>query len=107
MVKVIAGLLQYAQTFIAERDVSKEAHIQQLIERLQLSKNNSEPVSSELFLEQKLPNVNFSCIPMEGSFMPVMKERWEEIKRCQKSGAYLSTVILTGSILEGILLGIA
>jgi len=44
---------------------------------------------------------------MEGSFMPVMKERWEEIKRCQKSGAYLSTVILTGSILEGILLGIA
>jgi hypothetical protein len=33
-----------------------------------------------------------------------MQERWHESEKTQRAGAYLSTIVLLGSILEGILL---
>lgn len=66
------------------------------------------PVKPDLI--GKIPEVkqiyhkpDFSKIIVDDSFNRILSSRWEEALRCIKNGAYLSAIIMMGSILEGVL----
>lgn len=59
------------------------------------------------FLQREFTNITVEPIGLEGAIIQVLNERIQEIERTFSSGAFLSTVILAGSTLEGVFLGLA
>lgn len=59
------------------------------------------------FLSREFSNISVQKIGLEGMISEVIEERIKEIERCYSSAAYLSVIIMAGSTLEGILLGLA
>jgi len=57
----------------------------------------------ERFSPAKLP-FGFKNLNLKNGYTEILDERWQESERTQLANAYLSTIILLGSILEGILL---
>ena len=61
----------------------------------------------EVTKEMKLfPSPNFLSIGLKPEIDKILKNRWDEAQHCGQAGAYLSAIIIMGSILEGLLLGI-
>lgn len=52
------------------------------------------------------PPPNFTELTNDPSLNSILCTRWQEAQLCAKSGAYLSAIIMMGSILEGMLLSI-
>ncbi|MGO2277190.1 MULTISPECIES: hypothetical protein [unclassified Psychrobacter] len=59
------------------------------------------------FLSREFSNVSVRKIGLEGMVSEVIEGRIKEIERCYSSEAYLSVIIVAGSTLEGIFLGLA
>lgn len=59
------------------------------------------------FLNNEINNINIEAIGLDHIIIPTLKERIEEIKICLGAKASLSVIFLSGSTLEGILLGLA
>jgi len=71
------------------------------------SNNNSdvkESTESELLNHVFQPEI-FSKLPVESAMSQVLVARLKEAQLCLENGAYLSAVILCGSVLEGMCLG--
>lgn len=49
---------------------------------------------------------NFNAIGVESFISNILNNRWLEVQKCLKSEAYLASLILMGSILEGLLVSI-
>ncbi|MBE3141090.1 MAG: hypothetical protein IMZ53_10980 [Thermoplasmata archaeon] len=56
------------------------------------------------FSSAKLPLGFANLISINNRYSIMLKERWSESEKTQKAKAYLSTIVLLGSILEGVLL---
>ncbi len=61
----------------------------------------------ELFLEKEFRNLSFSKVPIDSQVTLLLEARMKEIQVCIKGRAHLASIILMGSALEGLLLGIA
>jgi len=61
----------------------------------------------EDFLEKEVDEISISALKIDGAVTVVLEQRIVEVKQCLNAGAPLSVIFLCGSILEGILLGIA
>ncbi|QIJ88295.1 hypothetical protein C7H62_0486 [Mesoflavibacter sp. HG96] len=59
------------------------------------------------FLEREFENVSLEKLGLDGTVTDVLNIRFNEIKKCFTSKAHLSVIFMSGSTLEGILLGIA
>lgn len=64
-------------------------------------------VKADDFLEREFENVSLEKLGLDGIVTNVLNIRFNEIKKCFTSKAYLSVIFMSGSTLEGILLGIA
>lgn len=64
-------------------------------------------VTIDDFLKKEVDEIAISSITIDSSVIDILEKRIVELKQCLKAGASLSVVILCGSILEGLLLGIA
>lgn len=60
-------------------------------------------LDSFLNVEMTVPDIH--KLPIEDTVIPIVRERLDELNKAFGVGAYLSVVILCGSILEGVLLG--
>ena len=67
--------------------------------------NGSIP-NEEVNKDKPFVKVNFNGLIDDPKLLNVLELRWTEIEICSSNGAYLSTIILLGSILEGILLSV-
>lgn len=76
------------------------------VEVKESSKSNHSTTENQ-FLSREFSNVSVQKIGLEGMVSEVIEERIKEIERCYSSAAYLSVIIMAGSTLEGILLGLA
>ena len=76
------------------------------IEVKEPSKPNNATTENQ-FLSREFSNISVQKIGLEGMVSEVIEERIKEIERCYSSDAYLSVIIMAGSTLEGILLGLA
>ena len=91
-----------------DNDQSNKAYIgcKKTVERLTgVKKGNANPEKS--LLERDLESLSFDKLPIENAMIPILKDRYEEVCRGLDSKNPLSVILLCGSILEGILLGIA
>ena len=59
----------------------------------------------ESFLRQEFALPNIQHLPVEQAIVPIIERRLAEAQKALGVGAYLSVVVLCGSILEGVLLG--
>lgn len=107
ILKTISGLLDYAKACIPDRDQSVEAAIGKIIKRLGGAVETPVPSSEQDFLDKEFPEVDFSALSLEPSFVNILESRWKEVGCCMSAKAYLSAVIMTGSLLEAVLLGLA
>lgn len=63
--------------------------------------------TKEDFLKKDFNSVSLERLQLDGTVLGVIEKRISEIKLNLESGASLSAIIMSGSVLEGILLGIA
>lgn len=67
-----------------------------------------EPLDTvEDFLKKEVDELTISSLKIDGAVTIVLEQRIVEVKQCLKAGASLSVIFMCGSILEGILLGVA
>lgn len=59
------------------------------------------------FLSKDFGDVHFDRVKIEGSLIPILEERLLEAKKALEADAPLSVIFMCGSILEGLLLGVA
>ena len=59
------------------------------------------------FLSQEFAIPSIQNLPVEPAVASIIESRLHEVRTALKAGAYLSVVVLCGSILEGVLLGSA
>ncbi len=67
----------------------------------------AQDTTEDQFLSREFSNLSLHKLGLDGCFSLVLEERLKEIERCYSSGAYLAVVLIAGSTLEGILLGLA
>lgn len=78
-----------------------------IIERL-TGKNKALKVGTEDdFLDREIQLPSLQKIALEGSVQEIIEARLKEVQRTLKAKAYLSVIFLCGSVLEGVLLGVA
>jgi hypothetical protein len=67
-----------------------------------------EPLGNEdEFLKREFADVSVVKIGLEGVVSDILEQRIKEIERCFPASAYLSLILMAGSTLEGLLLGLA
>ncbi|MDI1232125.1 MAG: hypothetical protein PSU93_13340 [Methylobacter sp.] len=59
------------------------------------------------FLSREFTNVDIKALALESSITDVLQYRIKEIEKCFSSGSPLAVILLAGSALEGIFLGLA
>ena len=67
----------------------------------------SSDTSEDEFLKKEFKNLALDKLDIDGPVIEILKERLVEIQKSLKSESSLSVVILCGSVLEGLLLGMA
>lgn len=107
--KVLSGLLEVWQ-FNAERngqtnDSPQYKQAARIVARL--TGKLPDPVATEQeFLHRQYQNISIKNLSIDPNLTPVLESRLTEAQHCLAS-APLATIFLCGSILEGILLGVA
>lgn len=77
------------------------------VDRMIGQKPKTELTENE-FLEQDFGNISIKNLKInESSLIPILESRLKEAGQCLKSGSSLAVIFLCGSVLEGILLGVA
>ena len=59
------------------------------------------------FLDAEFTIPNIDKLPIDAPVVPIIEKRLSEAKTALKAGAYLSVILLCGSVLEAVLLGTA
>lgn len=87
--------------------VRKEADISfQRLEKVEIATEIEKNTENE-FLMREFSNVNVQGLGLEGAVTDVLQFRIKEIEKCFSSESPLAVILLAGSTLEGILLGLA
>ena len=69
--------------------------------------NENNPLSEDEFLKQEFKDILIDKLNLDKKLTTVLNQTIEEIKKCLNSKSSLATIVLCGSALEGILVGIA
>jgi len=102
----IKDLNQYL-AFDKWKVIRKEAEITfQWLEKVEIEEPSEEATEND-FLEREFNNVNVRGLGLEGAVTDVLNFRLKEIEKCFSSDSPLAVILLAGSTLEGILLGLA
>lgn len=72
-----------------------------------LGKQSKEEDLEKRFLDKDFGEMSANTLSIDSSLLPILENRLKEASLCLQAGASLSVIFLCGSILEGILLGVA
>lgn len=72
-----------------------------------IGKEVKETDTEEDFLKKDFKDISLERLKLDSSINDVLQNRINEIIKCLRSGASLSSIFMCGSVLEGILLGTA
>ena len=112
---VLNGLLQQVSIDEEIKDISIDQNLysraKQIISQLEQGNSQYQKIdvqsSEKEFFDIKFSDPRLENIPIESRFIQIIARRIGEAKSLFSSGYYLSSVIMTGSILEAVLLGVA
>jgi hypothetical protein len=102
----LLGYWSYRSKQPSAEDRKLADECKRIVERL-LGRRVSEGDPEKLFLATNYGGVSFEGIDIDRSVLTVLQARYLEAVRCLESDAPLAVIFLCGSILEGLLLGIA
>ena len=77
------------------------------LQKIEIDETPEVSGSEDEFLKREFTNVSVAKAGLEGVVSDILQQRIKEIERCFPANAYLSVILLAGSTLEGLLLGIA
>jgi hypothetical protein len=107
--RVLAALLRHrtlnGKPSPAEADRAEFAAIARRLGGSVATEKSEAPESEDELLQLIFKPQVFERLPVEGSMSKLLVARMEEARRCVDNAAYLSAVILCGSVLEGMCLG--
>lgn len=109
---VLQDLVQIWLDFQSDQTIAKNTFdflkAQQAINRLlnKTSFSAGETNESE-FLNKKFKTTSLSKLNLDSSLLPILENRIKDSQKCLHNELYLSSIFLIGSVLEGVLLGIA
>ena len=74
-----------------------------------LGKAQQQPAeeTEDHFMRREFKDVSIAKVPIEPSLIPILESRFHEATICLRGKAPLASIFMSGSILEGLLLGIA
>jgi hypothetical protein len=107
--KVLAELIDIWAYKTPEPDATAAARAERcraIVARL-LGRQAKPQESESAFLERDLSGVSFAGVKVDQALLPILESRFAEAKNCLQAQAWLATIFHCGSILEGMLLGIA
>ena len=78
-----------------------------IIDRLFGRTYSTKPVTADQFLEEQIAIPSLQKLPVESAVVRIIEERLREVELVSKAGAHLSTIFMSGSVLEAVLLGAA
>ena len=78
----------------------------QKMDKVEIDSDSSEATENE-FLNREFTNVNLQGLGLESVVSDVLQYRIKEIEKCFSSNSPLAVILLAGSTLEGIFLGLA
>lgn len=87
-------------------DDAKYKEATKIVRRL-LGKQPRKENSEKRFLDKDFGEISVNTLSIDSSLLPILENRLKEARLCLQAGASLSVIFLCGSILEGILLGVA
>lgn len=64
-------------------------------------------VKEDDFLNREFSDISIEKIGLDGTISDVLTSRFDEIQKCFRAKSWLSVIIMIGSTLEGLLLGVA
>lgn len=95
-------------TFDKWRIVRKEAEITfQRLQKVEIDEATYGKEAENEFLNREFADVNVNSFGLESAVVDVLQHRIMEIEKCFSADAPLAVILLAGSTLEGILLGLA
>lgn len=77
------------------------------LERIEVEEAHSPVQREDDFLRRDFSDIRFDGLGLEPSIISVLEQRLKEIEKCYSAGAPLAVILLAGSTLEGVLLGVA
>lgn len=77
------------------------------LDKVDIDEATRDTVAEDEFLKREFTDVDVSALGLEGPVTEVLQFRIREIEKCFAAGAPLAVILLAGSTLEGILLGLA
>jgi len=83
-----------------------ELHLRRLA-KVEVQEPPSPKQREDNFLQRDFSDVRFDGLGLEPSVLAVLEQRVKEIEKCYSSRSPLAVILLAGSTLEGVLLGIA
>ncbi|WP_340121342.1 hypothetical protein [Methylobacter svalbardensis] len=87
--------------------IRKEADVTfHKLEKIEIGPDVTKEIENE-FLSREFTNVDIKALALESSITDVLQYRIKEIERCFSSDSPLAVILLAGSALEGIFLGLA
>ena len=78
-----------------------------IVSKLAGMQTTSIAIGEDSFLEQEFTIPNIDKLPIEAQVASIIDARLKEALIALQAGAYLSVIFLCGSVLEGVLLGVA
>lgn len=78
----------------------------QKLEKVEIDSGEQKDSEND-FLSREFTNVDLRALKLENAITDVLQHRFKEIEKCFSSGSPLAVILLAGSALEGILLGLA
>lgn len=79
----------------------------QKLDEVEYDEGSPATTTEDGFLEREFADIPIVELGLEGPVSRVIEERIKEIEKCYKAEIHLAAIILAGSTLEGILLGVA
>lgn len=107
--KTIKELLKIAETAINRmtNDFIRSSLLKQYENCQKIIQEKMQATPEQHFLTKKFDPISFESLSMEDSIIKVLQQRYREVLICIENKASLAVVILCGSILEAVLLGVA
>lgn len=96
--------LQNPQPSVEQNTILKKCRT--IVSRL-LGKPQTVEVTQDDFLRHEFKDISIAKVPIDPSLIPILEARFSEARVCIESQAPLAAIFMCGSILEGLLLGIA
>lgn len=107
--KALAELLdywRYKNPQPAEQDKARAQRAEQVVVRL-LGRQVKPEDSQEEFLKRQFGELSLKKIQVDAPVLPILEARLSEVARCLRADAPLAVIFHCGSLLEGLLLGVA